>query len=101
MGGAIHAEWISSLRNMTDSKGALSTHCDVMHERLLLFAPQDPHQFGHNLDNRFSIHLRNRVRKVGPLIKEATEILSGEVGSFGSGDDRNDGETVEGAVAGW
>lgn len=81
-------------------KNTISTHCDVMHEGFLLFAPQEPHQFGCDLDNLLGGELRCWSRKVGPLVKEATEILGGEVGSFGSGNDRDDGEPVEGAVAG-
>lgn len=71
-----------------------------MHEGLFLFAPQESHQLGCNLDHLVRSQLRCRFRKVGPLIKEATEILGGNVGSFGSGDDRDDGESVEGTVAG-
>lgn len=72
-----------------------------MNERLLFLAPQEPHQFGRDLNDLLRSKLGcRRFRKVGPLIKDATEILSGEVGSFGRSNDRDNGESVEGAVAG-
>jgi hypothetical protein len=88
VGGANHAKGVSCLRRMTDPiRKAASTHCDMVHKRFLVFAPQQPYESGCHMNYILSSELRCRFRKVGPLIKEVTEILSSDIGSFGSGDD--------------